>query len=320
MTAIRPRTDTRATAALAALLEALAARGYRWTTPTPETQRRVLERPQRERARNLTDIFGWSLPFPSSIVEPALLSLMHEAAIIVPRGELLASTVRVSSLDGLLFLHAAYPTTAEDSVFFGPDTYRFARFLKAGLAGPQPPIRRLIDIGCGSGAGAIVAARASGAREIVMADINPAALRLARINARAAGLTATAIDSDVLAGVAGNFDLIVANPPYMMDERKRAYRHGGPSLGADLSLRIGRETADRLDPGGTLMLYTASAIVDGVDRLEAAIVPMLERRGCTVTYEEIDPDVFGEELERPAYHAVDRIAAVGIVAIKGGPQ
>ncbi|MGE0403972.1 MAG: SAM-dependent methyltransferase, partial [Kofleriaceae bacterium] len=30
-----------------------------------------------------------------------------------------------------------------------------------------------------------------------------------------------------------------------------------------------------------------------------------------LVYEEIDPDVFGEELDTPAYRDVDRIAAVG---------
>ena len=35
--------------------------------------------------------------------------------------------------------------------------------------------------------------------------------------------------------------------------------------------------------------------------------------GCTMAYREIDPDVFGEELERPAYRDVERIAAIGAV-------
>jgi hypothetical protein len=30
----------------------------------------------------------------------------------------------------------------------------------------------------------------------------------------------------------------------------------------------------------------------------SAVVPALQREGCAVSYEEIDPDVFGEELER----------------------
>ena len=34
--------------------------------------------------------------------------------------------------------------------------------------------------------------------------------------------------------------------------------------------------------------------------------------GASLTIEEIDPDVFGEELLEPGYNAVERVAAVGI--------
>jgi SAM-dependent methyltransferase len=309
-----------AEAALVALLQNLSARQYRWTAPTPETQRRVRARPDRQIATDLPGIFGWSLPFAPASVDPQILALMRTGGIVVERGNLLASTLRVSSLGNVLFLHSAYPTTESDAVFFGPDTYRFARFIEAGLSGRSTPIERLIDIGCGSGAGAIVAARAAGAAEIVMTDINPQALRLARINAAGAGIEVRTATSDILRDVEGSFDLIVSNPPYLVDDDRRAYRHGGDALGADLSLRIAREAVDRLNVDGRLFLYTASAIVDGVDGFRAAVMPLLQDQNCTVEYEEIDPDVFGEELERPAYRTVDRIAVVGVRATKRGLQ
>jgi methylase of polypeptide subunit release factors len=309
-----------AEAALVALLQNLSARQYRWTTPTPETQRRVRARPDRRIATDLPGIFGWSLPFVPASVDPQILALMRTGGIVVERGNLLASTVRVSSLGDVLFLHSAYPTAESDAVFFGPDTYRFARFIEAGISGLSTPIGRLIDIGCGSGAGAIMAARAAHAAEIVMTDVNPQALRLARINAAGAGIDARTATSDILRDVEGSFDLIVSNPPYLIDDDRRAYRHGGDALGADLSLRIAREAADRLNVDGRLLLYTASAIVDGVDGFRAAVMPLLQERHCAVEYEEIDPDVFGEELERPAYRTVDRIAVVGVRAIKRGLQ
>ena len=303
--------------ALTALLQALATLGYRWTTPTPETQRRVLARPGRTVAHDLAGIFGWSLPFSASVIAPNLLALMRTGGVLAERNGLFASTVRVSSLDNLLFLHSAYPTTESDAVFFGPDTYRFARFIKAALARSSRPVRRLVDVGCGSGAGAIVAQSASRAGETLMVDINHKALRLARINADAADVEAVAVASNVLQSVDGTFDLIIANPPYLVDDDQRTYRHGGDMLGAGLTLRIARESAERLNPGGRLLLYTASAIVDGADGFAASVIPMLRDLGCGVAYDEIDPDVFGEELERPIYGAADRIAAVGVVAIKG---
>lgn len=45
---------------------------------------------------------------------------------------------------------------------------------------------------------------------------------------------------------------------------------------------------------------------------------MLEAARLSWKYEEIDPDVFGEELDTPAYAGIDRIAAVLLVARKGG--
>jgi SAM-dependent methyltransferase len=302
--------------ALAAVLATLAARRYRGVAPTPETQRRVLARPDRRVATDLRGIFGWSLPFAPATVDAELLGLMRAAGIVEHRGPLLASSLRVSSLDDDLFLHSAYPTSASDAVFFGPDTYRFARFIKDDLARHPMPVHRLADIGCGSGAGAVVAARASGATDVVMTDINPAALRLARLNAGAAGIAATVAWSDILNEVDGTFDLVVSNPPYLVDDERRTYRHGGDALGADLSLRIANEAVARLNPGGRLLLYTASAIVDGVDGFRAAVLSSLQERGCEVRYEEIDPDVFGEELDRPAYRDVDRIAVVGVAATR----
>jgi methylase of polypeptide subunit release factors len=118
------------------------------------------------------------------------------------------------------------------------------------------------------------------------------------------------VKSDVLRGVPGSFDLVIANPPYLNDPTERAYRHGGGSHGLDLSLRIVREAVERLDAGGTLLLYTGVAIVDGVDPLWAALEKDLQHCRARYRYDELDPDVFGSELQEPAYADVERIAAV----------
>mgnify|MGYP007130750401 FL=1 len=75
-----------------------------------------------------------------------------------------------------------------------------------------------------------------------------------------------------------------------------------------------REAAARLERGGAFLLYTGSAIVNGEDKLKDALLNALDN--FDVSYREIDPDVFGEELEREDYADVDRIAVVGLVAIK----
>jgi hypothetical protein len=72
----------------------------------------------------------------------------------------------------------------------------------------------------------------------------------------------------------------------------------------------------RLAPGGCLVLYTGTPIVAGADPFFESVKPLVQLPGLQFVYEEIDPDVFGEDLDRQAYADVDRIAVVGLTAIK----
>ena len=159
-------------------------------------------------------------------------------------------------------------------------------------------------------------ARARPETEVLAVDINEAALALTRVNAVTAGVTIDARHSDLLDAVEGDLDLVVANPPYLVDPGERAYRHGGGPLGAGLSLKILDAAIQRLSPGGTLLLYTGAAIIDGTDPFRTAAEERLGGSGMRWTYDEIDPDVFGEELEAGAYATSDRIAAVLLAAQK----
>ena len=298
--------------ALLRLLGALAREGYSFVTTTPLTHERVLARQPRRIARNLRDVFGWSLPFEAGILPPDIDELLAEADALDDEGGLLRSRVRVSSIGERLFLHSAFPTEARDSVFFGPDTYRFVNFLRSEL--PRlANVRRLVDIGAGSGAGGVMAAPLLPAARLTLLDINPSALRLASVNAHHAGVEAELVEGASLDGVSGLIDLVIANPPYIMDEGGREYRDGGDMLGGRLSLDWTLAAARRLEPGGHMLLYTGSAIAEGRDALREALERELPALGCTLRYREIDPDVFGEELEKPAYAGVERIAAVGAV-------
>ena len=86
--------------------------------------------------------------------------------------------------------------------------------------------------------------------------------------------------------------------------------------GARLSFDWAVAAAGRLTPGGRLLLYTGSAIVDGSDGLRDALAARSEALDCTLDYREIDPDIFGEELDEPPYADVERIAAVGVILTK----
>lgn len=296
----------------------LKSRHYEFTTPTPLTQQRVLRNRGEVPAQDLRDIFGWNLPFdgallPSAWHEPLAL----EGLIRLQATGMYRSTVRMSSLAGELYAHSGFPTVEEDAVFFGPDTYRFAALIAQEL--DDRPLRadnRILDMGCGGAPGGIVAWRAAGSRvrELVLADINPKALVLSRANAQLANVGACSfVESDLFSHIAGDFDLIVSNPPYLVDAGKRTYRHGGGDYGEGLSQRILEQSIAHLAPGGRLILYTGSAIVQGVDIFSEWAAGIAARMGCPFHRREIDPDVFGEELDRPEYAGVDRIAAIGLV-------
>lgn len=312
-------------ASLVQLLQQVAASDYRFITPTPVTHQRVLA--QRDPSgTTLRDIFGWNLPFAPDAIAPDLLASMSQAGIVQPEGSLLRSTVRIATLDEDVFLHSAYPTTQETAVFFGPDTYRFARFIRHALQAAQKGIPisassdalplRILDVGCGSGVGGIVAARrfsdAGLPLVVTMNDINPLALNYTSINAQVAGVPVVIAQGDALSAVQGEFDLIISNPPYLDDATVRTYRHGGERLGRALSVRIAEQALQRLAPGGRLLLYTGVAIVEGEDLFLAELLPLLREADYAWSYEEIDPDIFGEELLRPVYAHADRIAAVAL--------
>lgn len=301
--------------ALYELGQALQRAGYRFTTVTPATHRRVNDRPGNERASDLRGVFGWSRPFAPGAVPDEILALMRRAGVVreVEDG-LLCARVRASTIGKRLYFHSAFPTREEDAVFFGPDTYRYIAALERAMDGMTPPLRA-VDIGAGSGAGAIEVACRFPDCEAVGADINDYALELAAVNARLAGAAKVQTShSDLLKDLHGGFDLVLSNPPYILDPRQLRYRHGGDMRGAGLSVSIVEAALARLNPGGTLLLYTGIAIVDGRDEFLETVRLKLDARCGEWTYEELDPDIFGGQLDCAGYEEVERIAAVWLRA------
>jgi methylase of polypeptide subunit release factors len=247
---------------------------------------------------------------PENLLPEPVTELLTRSGRCVRRGDSIQSLVRFSSLDGSLIMHSAFPTSEANSVFFGPDTYRFVRFLKSKIKS----IRSILDLGCGSGAGGIALAKhfLDLKPEVHFADINPTALRFARVNAALAGITrASFYHSDLTEDVPRGCDLIIANPPFVVDSLKRKYRDGGAVYGSEISIRMVRAALDYLEPGGVLALYTGTCIVGGRDVFLDAVSQFVPSE--LFRYEELDPDIFGEELLSDAYAQVERIAAVGLI-------
>ncbi len=122
------------------------------------------------------------------------------------------------------------------------------------------------------------------------------------------------------------FDIIVANPPYIAASNNKedgsTYCDGG-ELGITLPTQIVIDSIQRLSRGGTLLLYTGTPIVNGKDLFYQSIQEELSKWDLTVRYEELDVDVFGEELESNQSYidqGVERIAVVGLAITKQGTK
>ncbi len=299
--------------AILALGNSLRADGYSFVAPTPATSARYLARARRHDAAPLVEVFGWNRPFEAHQLSGARQQLLEDADLLEVTAEgQMRSRIRFSSINGMLFAHSGYPTLQPDAVFFGPDTYRFARAIR-WLSDSYPDFtpQTIVDVGTGSGAGGIYAGRLfPSLSNIVLSDVNAKALQFAEVNSVLNGCIAQLLQSDVLKGMEASADFVISNPPYLIDAAQRAYRHGGGDWGGALAGRIVEEALEQLTDRGHLLLYTGAAIVAGVDTFLEIVRQILQQRVKRFRYEETDPDVFGEELECAPYDKADRIATV----------
>jgi methylase of polypeptide subunit release factors len=294
-------------AALVELLHVLRLQDYRHTAVTPNTHETVVSRPLQRRP-GLADILGWNRPFERADLDPQLFALLERAeALQAANDGKLRTNLRVASLGTDLFVHSAFPTNEKDAVFFGPDTYRFVRFVEAQTPDLREP-GLIVDMGAGSGAGGIAVARKLGSAKTILVDINAKALGYAGINASTAGVEVEVLESDRVP----HCNLLVGNAPYLIDAGRRAYRDGGDLLGGAVSLDWIEQGLRQVNPGGTILLYTGAAYVEGGSPLLDAIEDACRGAGARLEVQELDPDVFGEQLLEPGYENVERIAAVGL--------
>src|SRR5213596_3127107 len=144
-----------------------------------------------------------------------------------------------------------------------PETEELVEFLKSEIQGPKSEI---VDVGTGSGVIALSLAAEFPEARILAVDVSDDALALAQENAARLNLTDRVqfLKSRLLENVAGPFDLIVANLPYISTQDRRTLSREvlhdpevalfGGTRGDELVRELINRSPTRLRPGGMLAL------------------------------------------------------------------
>ena len=142
-------------------------------------------------------------------------------------------------------------------------------------------VRRILDLGTGSGCIAVACAHAFPDAWVDAVDASPAALELARRNVALHGLEGRVrvVESDLFDGLDGEpnrrsgdrYDLVVSNPPYVPDEElaglppefraEPAFALAGGPDGLDVVGRIVEEAPRWLAPEGALVVEVGASPV-----------------------------------------------------------
>ncbi len=143
---------------------------------------------------------------------------------------------------------------------------------------PPGRYRTALDLGTGCG----IQALHLDADEIVATDLNPRALELARISLGLSGVPADLRLGSLYEPVAGeSFDLIAANPPYVMSppgDARLVYREGN-FAGDELVRQVVTGGAGHLADGGLLTVLGNWAVTSGQPWTER-LAEWIEPTGC----------------------------------------
>lgn len=170
--------------------------------------------------------------------------------------------VPLQHLLGHVLFHKREFKTDARALIPRPETEELAEWL---LSLELPATQDLLDMGCGSGVLGLTLAAERRSWQVILADVSPAALALAKENAVQLAITNLQWRaSDLFAAIDGMFDGIVANLPYVPESERaslsREVRHD-PALalfsgvdGLDLIRRFIPEAFAHLRPGGWLAM------------------------------------------------------------------
>jgi methylase of polypeptide subunit release factors len=284
---------------------------------------------RREPGAALARLFVHDDTLPEAVVRRALgnelFDVLHRAGVLrVEAGDVGARFLLTPTLEGVTVLSDALGVGRDAAMGPGGGTEHLGRLIPTSFRGSA------LDIGCGAGTLALVAA-ARGARRAVGVDLNPRAVEMARFNARLNGLAAEFAVGDAVEPVAADtFDLVLSQPPFVgrpPDQEERTFLFGG-ARGDELPLRLLGAANRVLAPGGRAIFLIQSAEREGqplMARVRKAIgepaphVLVLAGNGPTPAtqasvFASFDDPSFGSEYARAARRYLDHFAALDVHA------
>lgn len=219
------------------------------------------------RAETLVQLFVCGIPVPIAAAEHALAPLSAdvlaaEGLVVVEGAHVSAELLLMPVAEANAFVPydrsggGAAPA-ADFVVGVGP-----ASMTLAGLT-IRHPAKRCLDLGTGGGIQALLAA--PHADSVVATDRNPRAVAFAQLAMALNGTGNVDVrEGDLFAPVAGErFDLIVANPPFVISpEHRLIYRDSG-LIGDEISRRIVTEAPAHLDDAGWCHILANWAHIKG---------------------------------------------------------
>jgi len=192
-------------------------------------------------------------------------------------------------------------------------------------------VRTVLDLGCGGGVQALLAARH--AERVVGADLNPRAVAFARFNARLNGVTNAEFRvGDLFDPVRGEkFDLLVCNPPYVVSPDAQILFRDGGRPGDSLCAEIVRRAGEHLEEGGFATILVNWVAPLGGDWSEP-LRGWVAETGCDAWLAHLDtqdpltyaagwnrgpdPGRYGAALDRwLSYYALRGIGSIGMGAV-----
>ncbi|HEY7790288.1 MAG TPA: peptide chain release factor N(5)-glutamine methyltransferase [Vicinamibacterales bacterium] len=156
----------------------------------------------------------------------------------------------------------------------------------------------VIDVATGSGCIAIAVAHSCPEVHVIATDCSAAALGVAQRNAVQLGVADRIrfLETDLLAGVQGQVDLVVSNPPYVPDEDAASLAPEvrdfephtalfGGTDGLAIIERLLPQALDRIRPGGYLLFECGEGQASAIEEL------ISREPACTII--DIRPDLQG---------------------------